>query len=102
MEKSGFTRIKPENVLLASHPDEMLTKIIDFGAAKTTVRNIKGTVAMGTVCGTPEYMAPELYEAEETGHGSYNKAVDIFALGLLYLLILEAKKGQKLKPLLGK
>jgi len=48
-------------------------KITDFGLSK---RNIKGNSGAYSICGTPEYLAPEVIQRK--GHG---KAVDWWALG---------------------
>ena len=54
-------------------------KLTDFGLSKT---NIVDNLAM-SVCGTPEYLAPEIIK--KAGHG---KAVDYWCLGsLIYELI---------------
>jgi len=65
----AYRDMKPENCLV----DKMgYPKLIDFGFAK--VINGKSF----TLCGTPEYLAPELV----LGRG-HNKAVDYWAFGIL-------------------
>jgi CRP-like cAMP-binding protein len=63
-----FRDLKPENLMISASG---YCKIVDFGLAKKTSRTF-------TVCGTPEYMAPESILAR----GS-NRASDCWALGAL-------------------
>jgi len=65
-----YRDLKPENILLDKTGHVKLT---DLGFA----RSLKGAMAF-TMCGTPEYMAPEIIK--QTGH---DKAVDWWALGVL-------------------
>jgi serine/threonine protein kinase len=64
-----YRDLKPENMLVDT---KGYPKIIDFGFAKQ--QNAKTY----TLCGTPEYMAPEII----LGRG-YSKGVDWWALGVL-------------------
>jgi len=71
-EKEGvaYRDLKPENILIDAQGH---LKLVDFGFAKR-VENRETY----TLCGTPEYLAPEVIR--NTGHGT---AVDWWAFGIL-------------------
>lgn len=74
--------LKPENILLRDRADVTSIKISDFGLAKV---NSESDV-MKTICGTPQYLAPEVLLAQRT-HGTYGKECDMWSLGvILYIL----------------
>lgn len=73
-----FRDLKPENVLIAA--DGHL-KLADFGFAKL----LKSEEKTLTLCGTPEYMAPEVIE--RSGHGLNT---DWWQLGILIYEMLYA------------
>ena len=61
--------IKPENVLMVFKDENTTIKVTDFGLAKHAADGLH------TVCGTPQYFAPEI-QALRGGHaGSYSSAV---------------------------
>lgn len=72
--------IKPENLLLLdSSPDSPL-KIADFGVATWENSLIAENYPK---CGTPEYMAPEMFKG-----GKYDLKVDVWAMGCCVFIML--------------
>jgi CRP-like cAMP-binding protein/serine/threonine protein kinase len=77
----AFRDLKPENLLISNSG---YLKIVDFGFAKKIpyFKNGKRTEKTFTLCGTPEYLAPEIIMSK-----GYDKSVDCWAFGcLLYEL----------------
>jgi len=84
----AYRDLKPENILLSRNG---YIKVIDFGLAKrvpfTKVMANEKTVCHKTytLCGTPEYLAPEVI-----CNLGYDRGVDIWSLGvLLYEMIMQ-------------
>ncbi|KAH7928452.1 Pkinase-domain-containing protein [Leucogyrophana mollusca] len=67
-----YRDLKPENILLdyTGH-----IALCDFGLCKL---NMKDSDTTNTFCGTPEYLAPEILNAQ-----GYNKSIDWWTLGVL-------------------
>ncbi|KYR01465.1 protein kinase 1 [Tieghemostelium lacteum] len=71
--------LKPENILLAS-PDSFVIKISDFGLS----RALDEGMYMQTMCGTPQYVAPEVLQTKS----GYSKAVDLWSVGVIMYILL--------------
>ncbi len=73
--------LKPDNILAARLADGTVQyKVLDFGVART---NSSDLTQMGTVCGTPQYMAPEQARGQ-----TVTPASDLYAVGVLLFEML--------------
>lgn len=73
--------LKPENLLLDENGN---VKLCDFGWSideTVTTRN--------TICGTLEYMAPEVLNSNDTNY--YNEEIDLWSLGIILYEFLHGK-----------
>eukprot|EP00511_Aplanochytrium_stocchinoi_P009845 CAMPEP_0204871072 /NCGR_PEP_ID=MMETSP1348-20121228/34402_1 /ASSEMBLY_ACC=CAM_ASM_000700 /TAXON_ID=215587 /ORGANISM="Aplanochytrium stocchinoi, Strain GSBS06" /LENGTH=815 /DNA_ID=CAMNT_0052025209 /DNA_START=215 /DNA_END=2662 /DNA_ORIENTATION=+ len=69
-----YRDLKPENILIDA---QGYVKLVDFGFAKR-VKN-----KTFTMCGTPDYMAPEVLLRK-----GYDKSVDYWAIGIVYFELI--------------
>ena len=76
-----YRDLKPENILLGV---DGYIKLTDFGLSKILKSRNKRTY---TICGTPQYLAPEILEDE-----GYSKMVDWWSLGCLIFEMLAGRK----------
>lgn len=74
-----YRALKPENILIDC---EGHVKLVDFGMAK----KLKDGERAVTLCGTPDYLAPEVILGE--GHG---EATDLWSLGIFLFEVLVGK-----------
>jgi eukaryotic-like serine/threonine-protein kinase len=77
--------VKPANILIS--PDGK-AKLVDLGIATASERT--RITQVGTVLGTPSYMAPEQLEG-----GTITRAVDVYALGAVAFELLSGRKARQ-------
>lgn len=82
--------LKPENIMFKTTEKDSEIVIIDFGLSETVSTNMSTSQELkdaqhdhlSLFCGTPYYMAPEVWEL------SYSRSCDIWSVGvMMYLLI---------------
>lgn len=79
--------LKPDNIVVLRRPPHPFIKILDFGIAKLRHGSSGERTAVGTVLGTPEYMAPEQCRGDEV-----DGRADIYALGVMLYELVTGKK----------
>jgi serine/threonine protein kinase len=75
--------LKPANVMLVTHDDADMVKLIDFGIAHASLGGDEKLTSTGFIHGTPEYMSPEQCRGEEVF-----AATDIYAVGVMLYQLL--------------
>jgi serine/threonine-protein kinase len=79
--------LKPDNIMLIERPgDRDFVKVLDFGIAKLTQARGQALTALGSVFGTPEYMAPEQARGAQVDHRT-----DLYTLGIVLYEMLAGR-----------
>ncbi|KAF8627160.1 hypothetical protein AX17_006375 [Amanita inopinata Kibby_2008] len=73
--------LKPENLLFRTQAEDADIMIADFGLSR--VMEEEKLSLLTEICGTPGYMAPEIFK--KSGHG---KPVDVWAMGVVTYFLL--------------
>ncbi|KAH8833752.1 kinase-like domain-containing protein [Flagelloscypha sp. PMI_526] len=73
--------LKPENLLFRTKAEDADIMIADFGLSR--VMEEEKLSLLTEICGTPGYMAPEIFR--KTGH---SKPVDVWAMGVITYFLL--------------
>ncbi|CAL4912273.1 unnamed protein product [Urochloa decumbens] len=71
--------LKPQNLLLSTSGDAIILKIGDFGFAKH--ENLAATI-----CGSPYYMAPEIWQGKD-----YDAKSDLWSVGVILFQLVTGK-----------
>ena len=76
--------IKPDNIMVDCSPGEALEsatlRLADFGLARLTDIDVTRMSVLGTLVGTPRYMAPEQLLGDVDQHGA---GTDIYSIGMV-------------------
>ena len=93
--------LKPENILLKSHNsgDEHNVKLADFGIAAHLPKRLVNVSSQeqeeaqpfSRLCGSPEYMAPEVIRADRKKKRGYGPKCDIWSLGVILFILLSGE-----------
>lgn len=76
--------LKPENLLYYHPGNDSKIMITDFGFSNALQNSDSET--MDTICGTPEYIAPEILKRQP-----YTNAVDMWAIGVITHILLSGE-----------
>ena len=76
-QKIAHRDLKPENILVKKVNENYKVKIIDWGLG-----TLMGNGKANRVCGTPEYVAPEVLK------GNYSISCDMWSVGAITFVTL--------------
>ncbi|OQU93361.1 serine/threonine-protein kinase ATG1a [Sorghum bicolor] len=74
--------LKPQNLLLSTNGDAIVLKIGDFGFARSLVHENLAA----TMCGSPYYMAPEIWQGKD-----YDAKSDLWSVGVILFQLVTGK-----------
>ena len=89
--------IKPGNILLKSSNGCVIVKLGDFGLSKFLDPDDM-TSAMSSNVGTQLFKAPEFWDRKPNDSVRYHRNVDVYAAGLTFMALLQARHGCSLVP----
>lgn len=78
--------IKPANLFLSRDDDQVVVKVLDFGAAKVADTIGPALTSPGTLIGSPHYMSPEQARGATVDHRA-----DIWGLGVVLYKLLSGR-----------
>jgi serine/threonine protein kinase len=72
--------LKPDNIFIVKDDDREITKVLDFGIAKTVTNELGGSgTKTGAMLGTPYYMSPE----QAQGTKAVDRRSDLWSLAVI-------------------
>ena len=83
--------IKPGNILVDLHREQFTVKLTDFDLSKFLDPDIETSVMSSNV-GTLAFKAPEFFQRNHEGKLNYHRNVDVYALGLTFLAMVQMNK----------
>ena len=89
--------IKPGNILLKRNDTHAIVKLGDFGLSKILDPDDM-TSAMSSNVGTLVFKAPEFWDNGPDDRVRYHRNVDVYAAGLTFTAMLQARPGLSLVP----
>jgi serine/threonine protein kinase len=77
--------LKPANIFLSRAAGEEVVKLLDFGVARVSGRELRRDVTLaGQIVGTPRYMSPE----QVSGHHGVSARSDLWAVAVILYRVL--------------